>query len=275
MIFCTIPPSVHLQSVVKSYTLAHFLFDKGAPGPVKPFPVNPQQCLVFYLRGELTAFKPASFTGVRFPKIALNGAQLSRFDFHLTHEFLMLSVDFQPGGLSKFLRMPLSDEFIDDRIDAEALLGSEIHQLYERLANVPRYEAIIPLIEAYLWHRINQRKSESHPIDRVYRIIAERPSLFSLDALADQACLSASQFERRFIQQIGISPKLFARTNRFYKAYQLKDQNSSLDWLTIALQTGYSDYQHLVKDFRQFAGATPNSLLVAQANAPERILGIG
>jgi AraC-like DNA-binding protein len=275
MIFCTIPPSTHLQAVIKSYTLAHFRFDKGAPGPIKPFPVNPQQCLVFYLRGNITAFHSARGTSIRFPQIAVNGAQLGRFDFHLTHEFLMLSVNFQPGGLSKFLRMPLSDEFLDVRIDAQALLGPDIHQLYERLVNVHRYEAIIPIIESYLWQRISRLKIEPHPIDQVCRIIAERPSLFSLNELAGQACLSPSQFERRFTRQLGISPKLFARTNRFYKAYQLKDQNPRLDWLTIALQTGYSDYQHLVKDFRQFAGETPNSLLLAQSQAPERILGIG
>ncbi|MDB5239794.1 MAG: AraC family transcriptional regulator [Spirosoma sp.] len=275
MIYCTITPSTHLQSFVESYTLAHFLFDKSVPGPIKPFPVNPQQCLVFYLRGGLTAFHSTKGTSLRFPQIAVNGAQLSRFDFHISHEFLMLSVNFQPGCLSKFLQMPLADEFIDDRIDAEALLSPEVHQLHERLANAPRYENIIPLLETYLWQRISRLKTEFHPIDQVCRIIAQRPALFSLDELAGQACLSASQFERRFTQQIGISPKLFARINRFYKAYQLKDQNPLLDWLSIALQTGYTDYQHLVKDFKQFAGATPNSLLLAQASSPERILGIG
>lgn len=47
-----------------------------------------------------------------------------------------------------------------------------------------------------------------------------------------------------------------------------------MDWLRIALETGYHDYQHLVKDFKQFSGVTPHSLLVAQAQSPERILGI-
>lgn len=36
----------------------------------------------------------------------------------------------------------------------------------------------------------------------------------------------------------------------------------------------YDDYQHMAKDFKQFAGTTPNSLLQAQNNTPERILGL-
>ena len=45
------------------------------------------------------------------------------------------------------------------------------------------------------------------------------------------------------------------------------------DWLSIALETGYYDYQHLVKDFKQFSATSPHSLLEAQAKARERIMG--
>lgn len=257
---------------MKEYTLAHFIFEQA---PVKPFPVRPQQCLVFYLRGGLKAVNPVTGSAVSYPAMAVNGAQLSRFDFHLTPEFLMLSIDFQPGALSKFLRMPLSDAFIDDRIDAQALLPPDIRHLHERLANATGYESLIQLVETYLWHRIQQLKTNFQPIDRVCRLLADNPTDFSIDYLASQACLSVSQFERRFKEQIGIGPKLFARTNRFNKAFLLKDQQPCLDWLSIALQTGYTDYQHMVKDFKQFSGTTPNSLLLAQAQAPERLLGIG
>jgi transcriptional regulator GlxA family with amidase domain len=92
--------------------------------------------------------------------------------------------------------------------------------------------------------------------------------------MASLACLSISQFERRFIQQTGITPKFYTRINRFYQAYQIKEKNPKNDWLSIALETGYHDYQHLVKDFKQFSDTTPHSLLKAQASSPERILGI-
>lgn len=275
MIYRIIPPSPHLRAFVKEYCLIHFVFNSQSPIPIKPFPVRPQQSLVFYLRGCVTAVNPETGVSSRFAKTALNGPQLSRFNFHLSPDYLMFSVDFQPGSLSRFLQLPLTTEFIDDRIDAEAILNPEIYHLHERMANANRYEDILPLIEDYLWRRIERLKTDFQPIDRVIRLVSENPTSFSVDQMAEKACLSISQFERRFTQQVGISPKLFARTNRFYKAFQLKDQNPSLDWLSVALQTGYTDYQHLVKDFKQFSGVTPNSLLLAQAHAPERILGIG
>ena len=76
------------------------------------------------------------------------------------------------------------------------------------------------------------------------------------------------------MERMGVSPKFLARISRFDKAFSLKQINPSLDWLSIALQTGYNDYQHLVKDFKQFAGVMPNVMMQAEKNSPERVLGI-
>lgn len=102
--------------------------------------------------------------------------------------------------------------------------------------------------------------------------MVQNPVGYSVEKLAGYACLSISQFERRFIQQMGVAPKLYNRINRFYSAYLLKGLRPNLDWLSIAVQTGYNDYQHLAKDFKQFSGTTPNSLLAAEAKAPGRVL---
>jgi AraC-like DNA-binding protein len=275
MLYRLIQSSPQLRPFVKEYCLLHFEFDKHLPTPIKPFPVRPQQTLVFYLKGGINAYDPETKQSKRFPKIAINGSQVQRFDFQLAHSQMMLSVDFQPSGLSKFLQMPLNEEFIDERIDAEALLNPEIGKIYEQMVNVESYVQIIEIVEAYLWRRIQRYNIVFQKIDQTHLLISRQPTAYSIEQLADFACLSVSQFERRFKQQMGISPKLFARINRFYEAFTLKDQNSSLDWLSIAIQTGYNDYQHLVKDFKQFAGTMPNSLLQVQSNAPERILRLG
>jgi len=274
VIYKIIKASTKLQDFIKDYLLLHFIFDQKSIIPIKPFPANTDHCLVFYLRGSVTAFESKSGISKIFPKISVNASQISRFDFHLSHSYLMLSVNFKPQGLSKFLRLPLT-EFIDERIDAETILNPEIHQVHERMANTNCYEGILQIVEDYLWKRIQCLKTESSALDDVIHLISENPYAQSVEKMASYACLSISQFERRFMQQIGITPKLFARINRFYQAYQLKDRYQNVDWLSIALQTGYHDYQHLVKDFKQFSNTTPHTLLMAQSQAPERILGLG
>ncbi len=273
MIFQIIQPSLHLQGFVKDYMLLHYVFDTNNPIPIKPFPANTQHCLVFYLRGSVTAFDPQTGLSKVYPRTSINGSQISRFDFHLSPHYLMFSVNFQPSALTKFLKLPLT-EFVDERIDAEAILNPEIHQLHDQLANANSYDSIVEMVEHYLWKRVQSLKTEVHPIEKVAQMISENPNSFNVTKMARFAFLSISQFERKFVQHMGITPKFYARINRFYKAYQIKDKNPKTDWLSIALETGYHDYQHLVKDFKQFSDTSPHSLLEAQANSPERIFGI-
>jgi AraC-like DNA-binding protein len=38
--------------------------------------------------------------------------------------------------------------------------------------------------------------------------------------------------------------------------------------------SGYNDYQHMVKDFKQFAGTKPSEMFHAEWQSPERLLGL-
>lgn len=274
MIYKIIQPSPHLQSFVKDYLLVHFVFDKNSILPVKPFPASTLQCLVFYIKGVVTTYNPALGKFIPLPQIAVNGSLTSRRDYILSNDFLLLSVAFHPCALSKFLRLPLT-EFVDERVDAEAILNPEIHRAHQRMLDAASYENIIQIAEEYLSKRIQNLKTDFLPIDKVAALIPDNTALFTIEKMASEACLSISQFERKFIQLTGIAPKFFTRICRFYNAYQLKDRYPESDWLSIALKAGYYDYQHLVKDFKQFADVAPHSLLEAQAKSPERILGIG
>ena len=81
--------------------------------------------------------------------------------------------------------------------------------------------------------------------------------MVNVDQLAYDANMSIRTFERHFIDQVGISPKLFCNITRFNYALALKFKNPQLDWTSIASTCGYYDQMHLIKDFKKFAGYTP------------------
>ena len=225
------------------------------------------------MKGFVTAYDPNSGLSKIFPQTAINGSITSRLDFHVSHEYLLLSVGFHPGALSKFLRLPLT-EFVDERVDAEAILNPAIHEVQQRMENAPSYENILQIAEEYLWKRIQNLKTDFHPVDKIARLISESSDSIAIEKMASLTCLSISQFERRFLQFTGITPKFFTRINRFHKAYQLKDQNPKMDWLRVAVEAGYYDYQHLVKDYKEFTGVTPNEFHMIESKSPERKLGL-
>jgi transcriptional regulator GlxA family with amidase domain len=78
--------------------------------------------------------------------------------------------------------------------------------------------------------------------------------------MAHRAGLSTRQFERRFRQAVGISPKLFSRMQRFQRVFSALEE-SGAKWADAAVECGYYDQAHLIRDFQEFAGKPPAALL--------------
>jgi len=100
--------------------------------------------------------------------------------------------------------------------------------------------------------------------DRVTRAamsVLSRRGRIQIPALAEQACMSERQFERRFTREIGLPPKLYARIARFECALQSKALSKTESWTEITNRLGYFDQMHLIKDFREFSGEVPTNLI--------------
>lgn len=273
MIYRYRQPSYHLRNYVRDYVLAHFVIDTNQNVPLKPFPAKPQGGIIFFIKGFLIANNPSLSTTEKREHTLIVGQQEFRQTFQLSHEFLMIDVIFQPGALNKLLGIPMT-EFLNKHIDAELLFGQQIHDVNEQLANSICYETMFGIIEKFLLEKIKRVKDNIHPIDKIGQFILDNPTYFDLDSLANHACLSHRQFERRFVQQVGITPRFYQRMGRFRKAFELKLRYGKLNWLEVAWQTGYGDYQHLVKDCKQFSGNTPHQLMQEQNHSPSEMLGI-
>lgn len=272
MVFKMLPPTPALSGYVRSHQLIHFVFAGNAHKPVKPYPPRPEQCLIFYPRDPLTIEYQATGQQIRQPRSIVSGQVVSRQNLHIGDDYVVIKVIFYPGALFHLVQLPLT-EIIDLNVDAEAVFGQQMRLLNERLSSTENLETMVALVEEFLLSRIRQAKVACGSIDRVARLLLHRPNAFSLDELADQSCLSIRQFQRKFSQQVGVTPKWFSRISRFDKAFRLKSTSPHLDWLQIAVQTGYQDYQHLAKEFREFAGVWPNALIREEDLSPDRYFG--
>ena len=227
MIYRCYHPSVHLKGFIRDYLLIDFDFSTTEATPVKPYPACPKQGLIFYIRGSVVSSDPITGSSEKRAQTVIFGQPVARQNLHLPKHYLAISVRFQPGALYKFLGVPMT-HFLQKNEDAELVIGQEIRLLHEQLEGTVSYEKILVLIEDFLWTRIRRLKDNIHPVDKIGQFLLENPQPFVLDKLAREACLSASQLERRFLQQIGVPPKFYARICRFYKAYLLKQRNPTL-----------------------------------------------
>jgi AraC-like DNA-binding protein len=79
--------------------------------------------------------------------------------------------------------------------------------------------------------------------------------------IAKRVGLGLRQFERKFVQQVGLSPKLFSRIARFEAALDRMGRSPQGSWTEVAHRFGYFDQMHLVHDFSRFTGETPTRTL--------------
>ncbi|MBC7921185.1 MAG: AraC family transcriptional regulator [Ferruginibacter sp.] len=253
-------PQPALVGFVKGYQIVHVHTPAEQPLPVYPFPPHAVQFLSFYARDPIEVFHSRTQQTNTSPSCIIVGPQVSRVDLTMGRDLLIIATFFEPGGLYRLLGIPMG-EFFDDAFDVSLLWGAQIRQVEEQLRQTTNYDRMQQLVETFLLRRLQQKQQEKHPIDAAFRQMADSSRPLSLDYLADQACLSPRQFERKCYERLGLGPKTFSRIVRFSKAYRLKERRPDLDWLDVALHCSYYDMQHLRRDFREFANATPTLVL--------------
>src|SRR5687768_3997174 len=270
MIFKSISPGPALQEFVRNYTLIHLQFDASQPVPFKQRPPKPEQGIVFYINGYVN-LENAVTGGRQIPaRVSLFTHQTERKIFQVSAEFFMFTVFLRPGILHRLINVP-SMELNQDYHNAELFFGTEVREITEQLCAATNFSSMVTIIERFLLPKFIRMKKGSSVDDVANSLLAD-PTRFSLDDIARQACLSTKQFYRRFVERIGLSPKLFSRMTRFNLAYHYKIAHMDSSWSSVAQEFCYTDYHHLEKECKEFTGVTPNEWVKQSRASPERVL---
>ncbi len=178
----------------------------------------------------------------------------------------LLGIRFHPGGTAPFLRVPMNE--LTDQIAELGSLSSELErELLLVSEDLPSLPDKIAAVEIALIARLMRGSPQSSAIRLAARIVDSAGSI-SVDQLAVAAGISSRQLERRFLREIGVGPKLLGRILRFQQVFRAVERVDSA-WASIAVECGYYDQAHLIRDFSQFAGQTPAVLLAERSALTE------
>lgn len=172
-------------------------------------------------------------------------------------------VRIRAGALGRFTAIPLA-ELADTHLSAAELWGREGAVLVERVAESSTSAERVRLIEQFLLQRLAQHKGDA-VAERALQLIYRRPATLSIDSVAEQCGLSRRQLERRVSTYFGQSPIELRRTARFYRTARRLALEPSLDLLQSALDCGYYDQSHFIREFSRFTGMAPRSFQRASA----------
>ena len=80
-----------------------------------------------------------------------------------------------------------------------------------------------------------------------------------IEELAGALWVSRQHLALQFRERVGLNAKTFAMVCRFRRASAALRgvPGGAIDWAGLAGECGYYDQSHLIREFRQFAGETP------------------
>lgn len=262
-------PKPENRRFVRLYRIIHFNFSQSDVPKTKAYPPRPEHVLSFFpYQPESVRYGNKTIENVR---CVITGQHDSVFDRTVSGHFLCLQVVFQPTAFYMLTGVPCT-EIKNQYIDAEIFFKQDIKHINEQLFYAKTYNAMLEVIERFV-SKLQPIKYKS-PVDAVSALILSKQEMLSLDWLSDQCSLSNKQFERSFKLRTGITPKAFSRITRFDRAFRMKNQFPQLDWLSIAIACSYYDYQHLVKDYKDFTSLTPPAFHEVEKQSPERTFGL-
>lgn len=172
-------------------------------------------------------------------------------------ETMTFGVDFRPGGLYRFLNVPMG-EFTNQSIGLEQVSNSALHQLTENIINAVSIGEQIHNIESYLLEQLNKANSYQPSVTEALYMINETSGNIKVSELANKLLISDRSLRRQFHEHVGISPKTLCRITRLQSAIKVCIGNKQLDFLMAAYDSGYFDQSHFIKDFKEFCSCTPS-----------------
>ncbi len=258
-----------LRDIVCNISTVNAVLPPHLPQVVTPYPPTAFQSLMFYCNHPIKMGKVEEKIFLKQPRSLIIGPQYSRVNVVVEEALQAIRVDFLPGGLYRLLGIPMHELF-DLGVDATAILGGMVNDLNERLRNISKLEEGKNMVENFLLERA-KRCREILPIDFALLNLMQSQGIMPMDKMAEMACLSLKQFERKCKERIGMNPKTYSRILKFSKAYRMHEVNPAMSWTKIAHASGYYDQMHMIRDFKLFAGTNPTHIEKQLLRTPLRM----
>jgi AraC-like DNA-binding protein len=200
----------------------------------------------------------------RQPAVLVAGQLTSQLSLRATGRIAVVGIRFHPDGAAALLRVPQHD-LAGLTVGVDELPSPLARSLRDvRDSTETTSVALSTILERLLVHAPAARVDVR--VRRAVEIIGRQRGRVSIDRLARHVGLTRRHLERRFQMLVGMPPKRLARIARFQNALRmLHALDAGQRGTTTAVECGYADQAHFVREFRELAGCPPEAHLLRDA----------
>jgi AraC-like DNA-binding protein len=168
----------------------------------------------------------------------------------------LIGVVFAPGGFPLFAG-DAADLFSNRSVSLEDVWGTRTRALRDRLRELETPRERLQCLEAFLatFCAAGQSSHAQMPaIEFALRCFGQAPCMTSVREVSRSIGWSERRFSQVFREQVGLSPKVWCRVQRFQRVVRQLHADAEIPWPELALECGYYDQSHFANEFRAFSG---------------------
>ena len=233
------PPSEELSWLVEHYWMVEWELEGGesyrqytVPQPSVHLVVVPGMCGIFGVMNRL-------------------------FSYLLSGKGRVFGIKFAPGGFRALIDRPVS-ELTDGHLPVESVLGRAGGD-YERsvLDWTGKEEGLRDLAESYLRSLAPVPDVNYRLIRRIIERISSDRAVVRVEQLVEELDTSKRTLQRLFREYVGVGPKWVINRYRIVEAADRLGSGESVDFAALAVELGYFDQAHFIRDFKGLIGLSP------------------
>jgi len=250
-------PHPELRSIIRSFEERRATL--GSEELTWPLTARPHQIIDIYL-GDPFRLRIDGGPLQTAPETVVVGPQGSRrIQLHMSGELHIFNILLQPAALHRLVGVDMTS-LVNEGIPARDVLGKRAVLLSDAVGSATDFASRIAAAER--WFAVMQNDSPTEDgIDYASRLLLASRGRIRIDHLVKQSGLSARHFQRRFTSQVGLSPKLYARTVRFDAALTAHRDEPMKSWTRIAHEAGYFDQAHFIRECHALVGLGPGQFI--------------
>lgn len=209
--------------------------------------------IVLHLAGQGT-----HAPGVREPALLVAGPR-ARPELLDASPGRLVGVHCRPGSARALLGVP-GREVRGRDVDLRDLWGARAEEIAERVAASPDPARQLQLLAAGLCPAVREKAcdgSRQGLVRAALGAIERDPGTARVGDLVERSGVSWRVFTETFEEEVGLAPKLYQRVRRLQRAVGALHRNRRSGLAGLALEAGYADQAHLVREFRALGDVTP------------------
>ncbi len=260
MRYVEIRPGLGLEGIVRRFWFLRSDGNRAGPGGDPALPDGSPE-LIFNLGDPIWA-STAGRPWRRQPLAMLVGQITGPLTVRPSGRLDLAAVRFEAAGASLVHRPMVT--LTNRWVDLIRIGGLGARRVRGALARTPVVEERVGVLARWLGAlRIERRGPEPLAVQAAELLRGSHGNR-PVEQVCRELRISVRRLQRLFALDVGIGPKVLARILRFQRVFGAWQANPR-SLARVAVECGYFDQPHLVRDFRDFAGVAPAAFLASQA----------